>query len=143
MKPNSLPRTAEPPPQTWARSARLQFLLEDARPDSPQTSAEELRLLDPGELLRTLLEPARDPSAAPAERLDAYRRLFQVLGRRLNDADLSRALHREWIRLSPNFQGAEGEGEPSLRPPDPRRRIRQSCAPSARPSRGAPRGVAV
>lgn len=51
-------------------------------------------------LLRTLLGPAREPSATSAARIDAYKLLLTALEGRLGDPDFTLAVHTEWIRLS-------------------------------------------
>lgn len=86
--------------RTWAKTARLHLAIGRGRWELIEMTMAELMEAGPGQLLRLLLLPARDPTAPSPERLKAYRSLLRVLDGRLVDPKFAQALHFAWIKLS-------------------------------------------
>jgi hypothetical protein len=85
---------------TWAKAVRLRLAIQSGRWELIAVTADDLMRADPSQLLRVLLDPARDPAAPPEARLEAYRLMLWVLEGNLANRALATNLHRKWIELS-------------------------------------------
>lgn len=53
-----------------------------------------------------LLGPARDPSAPPVSRAEAYRLLLRIVGNELGEWEFAKVLLDEWLDLAPGDPNA-------------------------------------
>lgn len=104
--------------EMWAKAARVRLALTWRRRSVLTESADDLMSLGPAQAYRldagrayalagqykraqeVLIGVARDPSAPPVIRADAYNQLLRVVGLQLDDWPLARRLHKEWVALS-------------------------------------------